>query len=238
MALDPGQDPGRAAGEACGLKPAAPVLAVAVDPAGDLVAGDAAHRLAGFAWSDPGDAGPKSLAAWTDRGPAQIVLLPGPPDRWDRRAAIVGRNGVPAAAEFILAGLAVARPDDVASRCARALLAAEATARAARQGVWAAPARRGDDGAALASADGRYVVVEGRPSAGFDRSGALVLQFGDPGAGGLMVTVPKRSLRRFEASGMTGRAMEGRPVRVRGFVVGRDRPRMEVVVPEALERLE
>ena len=236
------QDIARAAGEACGLKASLPAVELAVGADGDLLAAGAVYRPAGMAWvgplSDPPvEAGP-GLSEWLARGPAQVLVLPGPADRWDRQAAIPGRNGIPAAFDLIAAGQVVVRPDDVPARCARALLAAEAAARAGRRGVWAVALPRADDPQALAAADGRFTVMEGRISSRFEGSGGLVLEFGRAADKGLTVTVPKRSLRRFEASGMTGAAMEGRRVRVRGVVVGRDRPRMEVAVPEALERLD
>lgn len=237
------EDQAKAAGEACGLRATLPAVEISLRADGDLLAAGAAYRLAGMEWIDaPPDAPagpvPAALTGWVSRGPAQVLVLPGPADRWDRQAALPGRNGVPAAYDFIAAGLAVVRPDDVPARCARVLLAGEELARAGRRGLWASPTPRADDAAALTAAEGRFAVMEGRISSRFEGSTGLVLQFGAPGERSLTVTVPKRSLRRFEASGMTGAAMEGRRVRVRGVVVGRDRPRMDVAVPEALERLD
>lgn len=237
------EDPARAAGEACGLMASLPAVEVVIGADGDLRATGAAYRLAGLEWvgvppDAPGIPAPAALAAWVARGQAQMLVLPGPSDRWGRQAVLLGRIGVPAVYHFVAEGLAVVRPEEVPARCARALLAGEALARAERRGLWAVPTPRADNDEALAAAVGRFAVMEGRISSHFEGPAGLILQFGAPGQRGLTVTVPKRSLRRFEASGMTGAAMEGRRVRVRGVVVGRDRPRLDVEVPEALERLD
>lgn len=230
---------GGVAGRACGVTAAAVVADIAPRPGGEVLAAGQPARLAGLAW--PGgssDAAGPALEAWASRGPARIVTLAGPPDRWGRPAVLPVRNGTLLAADLVADGLAVVRPDDLPPACARALLALEREARSERRGLWAVPAVQADDGPALAAFDGRYALVEGRIGSVSNGKSFLYLNFGTFGANSFTVTVPKRSLRRFEASGMTGIALEGRRVRMRGVVVGTDRPRMEATVPEAIERLD
>lgn len=233
------QGPGPAVGRDCGVSAATPAAGVAVGEDGDVAVAGEAVRLAGVAW--PGGAAdvPRAaLEAWAQQGPARIVTLPGPADRWGRPAVVPARDGTPLAAHLVVEGHAIVRPEDLPPGCARALMVLEREARAAGRGLWALPAAQAGDAAALAALDGRYALVEGRILSVSQGKAILYLNFGTFGANGFTVTVPKRSLRRFEASGMTGAAMEGRRVRVRGVVVGTDRPRMEATVPEAVERLD
>ncbi|MCZ8101966.1 MAG: hypothetical protein O9972_29215 [Burkholderiales bacterium] len=230
---------GGVAGRECGVSAAAAVADIASRPDGEVLAAGQPIRLAGLAWpGSSAEAARAALEAWMARGSARIVTLPGPPDRWGRPAVLPVRDGILLAADLVAGGLAVVRPDDLPQGCARALMALEREAQVAGRGLWAAPAVQAGDLPALAALDGRFALVEGRIGSTSQGKAFLYLNFGTFETNGFTVTVPKRSLRRFEASGMTGVAVEGRRVRIRGVVVGTDRPRMEATVPEAIERLD
>ncbi|MHB2169474.1 hypothetical protein [Alsobacter sp. R-9] len=221
-----------------GARPAGDVFSVGD---GEWLVGGNPAVLAGVAWpaGRPDDAAERAAAAWLSEGPVSAVSL-GPPDRWGRTAMVLMRSATPLQAHLIAEGHAVLRPDGLPSRCVREWLAAEASSRRAARGIWGrgwmlAADRPGE----IAAADGHYRVVEGRISRLRAGRAVVYLNFGTMSGESLTVTLSKRSLRRFEASGMTMAAMEGRRVRVRGVVVGgAGRPRIEVTVPEAMERLE
>ena len=70
------------------------------------------------------------------------------------------------------------------------------------------------------------------------RTGRVYLNFGAIWTQDFTVSVSKPNLRRFEASGMTWTALEGRRVRVRGVVAEGGGPLIEVAFPEEIERLD
>ncbi len=180
-----------------------------------------------------------ALSAWAALGPAQLAVLAEQPDRWGRVAVMPVRDGASALAHLVAAGHVAVTPDGLPTRCIRALLALEAAPRAAGRGVWAVWPTPAVDAERVRAALGRYAVVEGRIRRISTGTAALYLNFDGIAGEDFTVIIPKRSLRRVEASGMTVGAMEGRRVRVRGVVWGsRDRPSMEVTVPEAIERLD
>lgn len=185
-------------------------------------------------------------AEWIGR-PVVVQALGGV-DRWGRTAAIAQpvEGGPDLAAALLRLGAAqvgdareggVGGPD-----CPAARLEAESVAREAGVGLWSGAyygVLRAQDRAGLIARAGSFALVEGtvrRVGTGRLR---LYLDFGT-GADDFSVTATTRSIRAFEAAGVTLRGLAGRRLRVRGVLeifIGRagPSPRMEIAGPGALE---
>jgi len=128
------------------------------------------------------------------------------------------------------------RPGNAA--CAKALLAAEATARRGRLGLWADSSYRitaSDDLTGLLSRRGRFTVAEGKVLSVRESGGTIYVNFGRVWSRNLTVTIFRRNMRAFEAAGMDPKRLQGVRVRVRGFIEERGGPRMEAARPEQIE---
>ncbi|MCP8940719.1 hypothetical protein NK718_19510, partial [Alsobacter sp. SYSU M60028] len=211
---------------------------------GDLLlpAGSRA-RHAGLAWplqpAGEGD-GVADVAARLAGGAAVAVPSGAAADRWERRPVHVVAGGALVSAELVAEGRAAVRPGDLTPACRATLLALEAEARRARRGAWAEGGvfwAAGDTGG-LRARDGRFTVVEGRVASIGEAGGRFYLNFGAIRSETFSVSVARAALRRFEASGMRLTSLEGRRVRVRGVVLDRRGPAMEIASPDELERLD
>ena len=122
--------------------------------------------------------------------------------------------------------------------CTDALLRAERAARAARRGIWSdpnfAPLRSQDTGR-ITAARGEFTLVEGKVLSVRESGATIYLNFGRRWTRDFTVTIPKRLRREFAAAGIDPKQLEGRPVRIRGWVEQRTGPVVDVVVPEQIE---
>ncbi|CAB5037410.1 unannotated protein [freshwater metagenome] len=129
-----------------------------------------------------------------------------------------------------------ARPGD--SACAKALLSAEAPARRNRLGLWANSdysVKASSDLEGLLTRKSRFTVAEGKVLSVRESGGTIYINFGREWSRNLTVTILRRNLRAFEASGMDPKKLEGARVRVRGLVEERNGPRIEAVRPGQIE---
>ena len=140
---------------------------------------------------------------------------------------------------LVAAGRARVVPRRDGRDCGGRLLAAEATARGARRGLWATtshrvvPARAAD----LVPLVGRYVVTEGRVLSIGRSGGHIWLNFGQDFRRDFAVVMKDKDVDRFRANGFDALATKGARVRVRGVVVHRDGPRIAIEGPEDIERV-
>lgn len=122
--------------------------------------------------------------------------------------------------------------------CAGELLATERVARNSRLGLWqdaqfhARPAEKTDD---ILADRGRFALVEGKILSVRESGGTVYLNFDRRWFRGFAVTVLKRNERLFAAAGMELKKLEGRRVRIRGWVEERGGPRIEAQGPEQIE---
>jgi len=122
--------------------------------------------------------------------------------------------------------------------CADVLLRAERAARAARRGLWSDPnfaPLRSQDTARIAAAGGQFTLVEGKVLSVRESGATIYLNFGRRWTRDFTVTIAKRLRREFAAAGIDPKQLEGRAVRIRGWVEQRSGPVVEVVVPEQIE---
>jgi len=208
----------------------------ALAPRGEIVFADGRHARLGGLWLAP-----QAGAALAKRAGEQFGLatLDRRPDRWGRLVVdLVDRDGQSVALDLILRGLAVVRPEPQTRPCEAERLETEEAARAAGEGVWSAAGAILDatDAAALASAVGRFVLVEGIVRRVGVARASFYLDFA--GRRGFSVVTPKKAGPQFRRAGVDLKALAGQRVLVRGVVDDRFGPRIEIVDPLMIEPLE
>lgn len=169
-------------------------------------------------------------------------------DRYGRMTAFAFVNGSETPVQYTLLALGQARvsaqgkdqgKDHVKDNaCSLALLREEAKAREAGIGLWADPGyavRAAADGPAIRSQHGRFSVVEGRVVSVRDSGATIYVNFGRRWSEALTVTILKRNEPSFVAAGIAPRTLEGRIVRIRGYVDVRNGPMIEATRPEQIE---
>jgi endonuclease YncB( thermonuclease family) len=125
--------------------------------------------------------------------------------------------------------------------CANALFARERTARAANLGLWADPyyvIRPADDAAAVAAERGRFAIVEGKVLSVRESGPTIYVNFGRRWTKDFTVTIAKRNESAFTSAGLEPKRLQGRRVRVRGYVEQRGGPWVEATRPEQIELAE
>lgn len=118
------------------------------------------------------------------------------------------------------------------------LLAEERAARAAGRGIWAHEYYRVRDAQETPRFLDRFELVEGRVRDAAVVRGRLYLNFGENWREDFTVTVAPQDRRRFEEAGLTESTLEGRRIRVRGWLEEYNGPVIEATHPEQIEVLE
>lgn len=123
---------------------------------------------------------------------------------------------------------------------AAAMLALEAAAREAGRGLWADPTYRvrqaGEpDLATLADGVPGYHLVEGRVLDIGRARGRWFLNFGRDRRSDFTATIAPEDADLFEDEGIDVNALEGRRVRIRGWIENRDGASIDVTHPEQIE---
>lgn len=173
----------------------------------------------------------------------QSVTLKAPQLRLDRYArilayAFVSGSETPVQYSLLMQGYALVAPRMDYPACLAELRDAEKKARAAGSGFWTTGPQRAEDAAAILSQRGHFSVVEGKVLSVRDSGATTYLNFGRRWAQSFAVTIRKRETRAFAAAGLEPKSLEGRTIRVRGFVEERGGPRIEARRPEQIELAE
>lgn len=157
-------------------------------------------------------------------------------DRYGRLAAQVQRaDGLWVQGRLLAEGLARVHPTPLARSRIAEMLALEARARADRRGLWRLASGRIQDAEAVDPAATGLQIIEGRVLEAERRGDWWYLNFGADWRRDFTVTLHKRALPLFAASGIEPYALRGRVVRVRGFLQWLNGPMIEVLVPEQFE---
>ncbi len=170
------------------------------------------------------------------------ITLHGPddkPDRYGRQPAFVFAKGseISIQSELLARGEALASGTIADKACSSTLLAAEATARAARRGIWAGSAalknaERPDD---ILAGTGRFAVVEGTISSARLAGATFYVNFGRRWTRDFAVTISRRMVPSFETAGIDLKSLKDKRVRVRGWIEARGGPRIEATRPGQIE---
>jgi len=162
------------------------------------------------------------------------------PDRYGRVVAFVYADDTRQSVQQALLAQGRARVSGRIGNkaCAELLLDAEREARAARRGLWAdpnfAPLQSHDIGG-IAAARGQFAIVEGKVLSVRESGATIYVNFGRRWTRDFSVTILKRHRRDFAAAGVDPKELEGRRVRVRGWVEQRNGPMIQVTDPEQIE---
>jgi micrococcal nuclease len=119
--------------------------------------------------------------------------------------------------------------------CASELFAAEAQARIARRGLWAAPAYAVRDPSNVQRDIGTFQIVEGKVLNASVKNGRAYLNFGADWRRDFTATVDPVDMPNFRALGVDPRSYAGQTVRVRGWVEWHNGPEVEVASPQGIE---
>ncbi len=141
-------------------------------------------------------------------------------------------------AEIVARGLAFVSPRGGDSVCRAMLSAAERAARAAKIGLWADPSydiKSAQNFNEVLAARGRFAIVEGKVLSVREQGGTVYVNFGRRWSEDFTVTILKRNERKFTAAGVKPKKLEGRTVRVRGWIEERGGPWIEATIPEQIE---
>ena len=125
-----------------------------------------------------------------------------------------------------------------AKACAEVLLTTERAARAAGRGLWADPnfaPLQVENLARLTAQRGHFALVEGKVLSVRESGATIYVNFGRRWTRDFTVTILKRQQRIFAAAGLEPKQLEGRRIRVRGWIEQRGGPIIAAEAPEQIE---
>lgn len=160
----------------------------------------------------------------------------------DRHGRIVAQARTPEGAwladEMLRLGHARVFTQPEAAERAAEMLKREAEARAAKRGLWAlaAYAVRGDEEADRFTDS--FQIVEGRVLKAAPARAIYYLNFGRDIRRDFTIGLDRAALRAFRRAGLDPKALEGKRVRVRGWVLWRGGPYIGATHPEQVEVLD
>jgi endonuclease YncB( thermonuclease family) len=201
-------------------------------------------RLAGIDPAFPAGAATERQRALTTILAGREVRLRGDddtPDRYGRQTAFVWTlpDETLVQQELLAEGEAIVSADVKDRECTAVLLAAEASAREAKRGIWADPAviKNAESPGDILAGIGRMMLVDGKVLSVRQAGATTYLNFGRNWTRDFAVTIPKRALANLAAAGLEPKALEYKRIRVRGVVEARNGPRIEVVRAGQIELL-
>ncbi len=231
-----------AAQESCKVTPIGTAKVAAVRDGRTLLLDDGRElRLAAI---EAGDAGRGALQALVaGHGALRLARLGAETDRYGRLVAFAfaGEAAQSLQAALLEQGLARVSARISGKACADALLAVERAARAAGRGLWADPnfaPLQAENLARLQAEQGRFALVEGKVLSVRESGATIYVNFGRRWTRDFTVIILKRQQRTFAAAGIEPKRLEGRRIRVRGFLEQRGGPIVAAEAPEQIEVIE
>ena len=230
-----------AAQEKCKLTAIGSANVTGVRDTGTLMLGDGRElRLAGIELA----AGSRdALQALAGGQRLRLERLGADLDRYGRLVAFVfAGNGEQSLQQALLAqGRARVAARVGAKACAEALLATEREARAAGRGLWADPnfaPLQAENLTRLKGQQSHFALVEGKVLSVRESGATVYVNFGRRYTRDFTVIILKRQKSTFAAAGVEPKALEGRRIRVRGWLEQRGGPIIAAEVPEQIELVE
>lgn len=178
----------------------------------------------------------RALSDLVSAGPVELRYAGNPIDRHGRVLADVVANGVWVQGALLRTGLARVRSVADERAGVPEMLALERGARRAHRGIWADPfyaVRRPEEAARYA---GSYQIVEGVVVDAAAVDGAVFVNFGPDWHTAFSLRIGGAALKLCRVAGVDPLALEGKRLRVRGFIDGTTRPTIAVTHPEQIEQ--
>jgi len=209
--------------------------------AGDRVA-LAGGRLVHLAGIDTPDPAARQRLTRLVQGRQIDLLAAGPNIPIDRHgtlhAHLLTPSGVWVQGALLKAGLARVVPGIDGPAASRAMLGLEATARAARRGLWSRPVFRVRTPGELAGDVDSFQLMEGRVVSAALIGGRAYLNFGPDRMTDTTVIADPPVAAALARAGVDPAKLLGHLVRVRGWVGQRKGPEIRLAAPESLEIVE
>ena len=153
------------------------------------------------------------------------------PDRYGRQIAVVFPAGSETSVqtELLSQGEALASMTMTDKDCSAEWAAAENSAREARRGLWGDPSatKNAEMPGDILARMGPFAVIEGTVLSARQAGATFYLNFGRRWTRDFAVTISRRMMPSFEAAGLDLKSIEGKKIRVRGWVEKRGGPRIE-----------
>jgi len=189
---------------------------------------------------EAGDDSRHALELLVDGRPLRLERLAAESDRYGRLVAFAFAGDAQQSLQQALLAEGQAR---VSARigdkaCADALLTIERAARAARRGLWADPnfaPLRAENIAQLQAERGHFALVEGKVLSVRESGATIYVNFRRRWTRDFTVTILRRQQRAFAAAGIEPKQLEGRRIRVRGWIEQRGGPIIAAEAPEQIE---
>jgi hypothetical protein len=197
-------------------------------------------RLAGIEVTDAARAALQDLVAGQTLKLAKLG-----PDR-DRYGRLVGFAYAGAAGKSLQQALLERGFARVSARigdkaCAGLLLSAESAARAGKRGLWADPnfaPLPAENVSLLQTKRGQFALVEGKVLSVHESGSTIYVNFGPRWTKDFSVIVRRRLQKSFTASGVELKSLQGRRIRVRGWIEQRGGPAIEADNPGQVELMD
>ncbi len=197
-------------------------------------------RLAGIEVTDDSRAALQTLVAGHI---LRLERLDAERDRYGRLVAFVFAGDAQQSVQQALLDQGLAR---VSARvgdkaCADGLLSAERAARAAGRGLWADPnfaPLSAENLPKFQTVRGQFALVEGKVLSVRESGATIYVNFGRRWTRDFTVTILRRMARVFAAAGVEPKKLEGRRIRVRGWIEQRGGPLITAETPEQIEILD
>jgi len=161
------------------------------------------------------------------------------PDRYGRQAAIVFPAGSDTSVQTTLLsqGDALASGSISDKACSLEWAAAETAARNGKLGLWGRPAvtKNAEMPGDILARIGQFTIVEGPVLSARQAGSTFYVNFGRRWTRDFAVTISRRMMPSFEAAGLGFKSLEGKTIRVRGWVERRGGPRIEATHPGQIE---
>jgi endonuclease YncB( thermonuclease family) len=192
---------------------------------------------------EAGEEGRAALQALAEGASLRLERLGAAQDRYGRVVAFAFAGDTTQSLQEVLLEQGQAR---VSARvggkaCADGLLRLEREARAARRGLWADPnfaPLAAENLPRLRAEGGRFVLVEGKVLSVRESGATVYFNFGRRWTRDFSVILLRRHKPAFTAAGLDPKALEGRRIRVRGWLEQRAGPVIEASAPEQIEFIE
>jgi endonuclease YncB( thermonuclease family) len=236
-----------AAQEACKLEPIGNAEVAAVRDGRTLMLRDGRElRLAAIETPGAGQAASAKAALTALADGHALILKRRGANESDRYGRLLAFAFLPDAAQSLQQAMLEQGAARVSGRigdkaCADALLTTERAARAAKRGLWADPnfaPLPAENLTQMAAERGHFALVEGKVLSVRESGGTIYMNFGRRWTRDFSVTIANRQRRAFTAAGVEPKTLEGRRIRVRGWIEQRGGPIIDAAAPEQIEIIE